>query len=141
MTRKKADPLLAALIDKLPPVGSPWSDAQQLAWLKLMAMAFGSVYGGNVAAMLGGSSAPSEPAKATPAQPPPPPPKREVTYPFIIDQEGIARNGRTKKQVLPSEVTDTLFDLRGEANADMRTIVWADGSMGINGADLAIAVV
>ena len=65
----------------------------------------------------------------------------EVSYPFIIDTEGVARNGRTKKPILPSDVTDTLYDLRGEALADMRTIIWADGSTGINGADLAIAVV
>jgi hypothetical protein len=142
MSRKKADPLLAALIDKLPQPGTAWADHHQLAWLKLMAMAFGNVYGGNVAALLGGGGA-SSPADAPPSPPAPttPKPMPEVSYPFIIDTEGVARNGRTKKPILPSDVTDTLYDLRGEALADMRTIIWADGSQGINGADLAIAVV
>ena len=40
-----ADPLLAALIGKLPPSGASWSVEQRTAWLKMMWMAFDVVYG------------------------------------------------------------------------------------------------
>lgn len=39
------DPLLAALIKKLPPVGKPWPRADREVWLKLMRDAFDISYG------------------------------------------------------------------------------------------------
>ena len=71
---------------------------------------------------------------------PAPAPKPAPSYPFIIDHDNLAKNGRTKKPILPSEVTDALYDLRG-MDGDMKTITWADGSTGLNGADLSIVAV
>ena len=38
---------------------------------------------------------------------------------------------------MPNDVSDTLYDLRGDI-ADLRSIVWADDSTGLNGKDLTI---
>lgn len=40
-----SDPLLAALIGKLPETAKPWARADRVAWLKMMAQAFDVVYG------------------------------------------------------------------------------------------------
>jgi hypothetical protein len=39
--------------------------------------------------------------------------------------------------VLPKDVTGEIYDTRG-IDADLRTITWADGTTGLNGADLTI---
>jgi len=139
--KAKSDPLISALIAKLPSGDKDWPVDRQLAWLNLMAMAFGAVYGGDAAARLGirvdGSAHVASPAAAGSAAPAAPVVKPKPVYPFIIDHDNVAKNGKTKKPVLANEVTDTLFDLRG-MDGDMKTIVWADGSTGLNGADLSI---
>ena len=76
-------------------------------------------------------------APVTSQQPAKPAKKPDPVYPFIIDRDGAVKNGRSKKPVMPSEVTDTVFDLRG-MDGDVKSIVWADGSTGLNGADLTI---
>ena len=136
--KSKSDPLLAALIAKLPPSDAEWHVDRQLAWLHLTAMAFGAVYGGDAAARLGGSAA--EQAKAATAllvEPTPSarPSKPAVTHEFIIDEEGYVRRGNGRR-VMPSDVNDMIVDLRGDS--DLRTIVWADDSTGLNGQDLTI---
>ena len=61
----------------------------------------------------------------------PPPPKPAPVYPFIVDTDNIAKNGKTKQPVTPEQVGgETLYDLRG-MDGDMKTIQWADGSAGI----------
>jgi hypothetical protein len=39
------DPLIAALIQKLPPAGTDWSTDERVAWLQLMIMGFQVAYG------------------------------------------------------------------------------------------------
>ena len=130
------DPLLAALIAKLPAADTEWSEEKQIGWLKLMAMAFATVYGGDALARLGATTA--APFQATPAAAPPPPAKpKPPQYPFIIDKDGYARNGRTNARISPDQATDMIADLRG-MDGDMKTIVWADDSQGLNGRDLTI---
>ena len=74
---------------------------------------------------------------ATP-KPAPPVKKPDPIYPFIIDQDNVVRNGRTKKPILPTDVMgQTIHDLRG-MDGDLKTIVWADGATGLNGADCNI---
>lgn len=134
---KAADPLIAALIAKLPAPGADFPPAKQKAWLKLMAMAFGAVYGGDVAASLEDEAT----AKPAPARAAPPPPKPKPSFPFVIDAEGFVRRGNgNKARVKPDEITDTIYDLRG-MDGDLRAIVWADDSTGLNGRDLNIASV
>ena len=68
-------------------------------------------------------------------------PKPEPSYPFVIDQSGFARRGTgNRNPVRPDEVTDTIYDMRG-MDGDMKTIVWADGSTGLNGRELTIVAV
>lgn len=140
MAKPKADPLIAALIAKLPQPGTEWAEDKQEGWLRLMAMAFGQVYGGDVMTRLGGK--PAEPPAATappPApKPAPPSPKPTPTYPFLIDKQGFARKKNEQgPRVRPDEVTDILYDLRG-MDGDITAIIWADDSMGLNGRDLTI---
>lgn len=137
---KSSDPLLAALIAKLPPTNTEWPVDKQMAWLNNMAMAFGLVYGGNACERLKGDTAeqPKAAQPAPPAAPPAPAPPKKPTYPFIIDTDGFARRGTgDKARVTPDQITDMIFDLRG-LDGDMKTIVWADDSTGLNGRDLTI---
>lgn len=134
MPRQKRDPLIAAMIAKLPD-GGEWPVDRQLAWLNLMAMAFGTVYGGDAAARLGGQSFAAtlgeRSVKAFSAVEKPKP-----QYRFYIDEEGNALN-KHGKPINASDVQGELVDLRG-MDGDMQTIRWADGTMGLNGADLTI---
>lgn len=136
MPRKKTttDPLLAALINKLPATGTEWSVDQQQAWLRNMAMAFGLVYGGGLAA--GHDPWPTLATAAPTPKPALPPKPKKPMHPFIIDKKGYARRG-SGERVLPSDVSSEMFDERGH-ESDFRTIIWADESQGLNGADLII---
>lgn len=130
---KAADPLIAALIAKLPAPGQEFPSDRQKAWLQLMAMALATSYGGEAVSL-----------EAQPPAAPPPQPQKfskpQPVYPFIIDKEGYARNGKTMTRVMPSDIgAQTVTDLRGEMG-DMRGIIWADNSTGVNGADLTVTV-
>ena len=134
------DSLIAAVIGKLPESGTDFPVERQKAWLKMMALALATVYGGEAVSF-------EEPAQARPtdpkpeAAPPPTQPKpRELDYPFMVDRAGFARN-RKGKRILPAEVTDVLYDMRGEGG-EPSGIVWADGSAGVpGGCDISISVV
>lgn len=126
--RPKIDPLMAALIAKLPPAGSDWPVDQQAAWLRLMAMAFGTVYGGEVIFT-------GKPVASVPIQPKA---KPSIGHPFLIDEGGFVRNAKTHKRVSPDQVDGSIFDARGQ-DGDMRTIIWADNSTGVNGKDFVIS--
>lgn len=135
--KRKPDPLIAALIARLPAEGQPFETDKQIAWLNMMAMAFGTVYGGDAASRLGANQPTAAPAKPAPAAPAP---KREPSYPYVIDTKGYVRKtNATGKRVLPGEVDAEIYDLRG-INGDLKTIVWADNSVGLNGQDLTITV-
>ena len=141
MSKPKTNPLLAALIGELPPAQTQWPVERQLAWLHLTAQAFGVVYGGDAAAQLANKIVADQPKAAAQPTPPAPPPKPAApVYPFIIDQQNFVRKGKGKKErVLPGEVTDIIYDLRG-MDGDIGTVVWADDSVGVNGRDLTITV-
>ena len=123
MPRTKSDPLLAALIKKLP-LGNNWPVDQQLAWLKMMAMAFGTIYGGNVLAMLEGKPAPFKPFVVGPY-----PEIVGPSFPFYVDTDNYARR-KGGDRVLAKDVKGTLYDLRGE-DGDLAAIIWADDTTGI----------
>lgn len=136
MSRKKSDPLIAALISKLPEPNKEWPVDNQIAWLNLMAMAFGTVYGGDAAARLGAradqprTASAFAPVAQRPAKP---------SFPFYIDEQGFAKN-KAGKRVKANDVTGELYDLRGQ-DGDMRGIIWADDSKGLNGANLVVVAV
>lgn len=131
MSRKKSDPLIAALIAKLPASNDEWPVDQQIAWLNLMAMAFGAVWGGDAAARI--KHAQPATANVQPAKPQAP---VKPTYPFYIDEKGYAKN-RAGKRVTAKDVGGEIYDLRG-IDGDMGGIIWADDSKGLNGADLMV---
>lgn len=147
MPRLKSDPLLAALIKKLPQPGNEWPVDQQLAWLHMVAVAFRLVYGGDASERLNGAfnwEAAEEVSRTVPEKAfhhlyrPPVQPKapKAPKGGFYIDDQGMVRNAQGKR-VLPKDVTSEVYDTRGEMG-DMKAIVWADDSKGLNGADLTI---
>lgn len=145
------DPLIGAVVDKLPPSNTDWPAAARAAWLQMMENALAVVYGGPdgggmTAGVHNGSAwrpAPRTPRTSVPASPrrsrpakkkskakPPkaskaPPPPAE----FYIDLQGHARNG-AGETVLPEDINDVIYDRRGE-HGDLGAIIWADGSRGI----------
>jgi hypothetical protein len=133
---KSADPLIEALIKRLPPGDTEWPVDKQLAWLNLMAMAFGTVYGGDAARRavidhLGPPLAASN-VSTLPSRKP-----KLNLHKFYVDAEGYARRNNGDR-ILPKDVTDTLYDHRG-IDGDMKTITWADDSQGIGGLDVTVA--
>jgi hypothetical protein len=125
MPRTKQHPLIAATINELPKKGESFPADQKAAWLKLMAMALDTVYGGQP---FGGD--PLQPYKTVTQS-------AKLPHRFVIDDKGYAKNSAGKR-ILPKDVgTTPIFDMRGELG-DMREIIWADESKGLNGADLVI---
>jgi hypothetical protein len=128
------DPVLAALIAKLPPTGSIWPAAKRAAWLKMVHMAFDLVYDGEDGEAVElpsflQASAPAA-AAAAPEPAPPAPAMKASPFTFLIDREGYARRGDGTR-INPVEVgTGVLYDERGEAG-DFAAIIWADDSRGV----------
>ena len=151
----RPDPVLAALIAKLPPGGSDWPLDRRTAWLKMMWMAFDVVYAGagdapiEMPAFLGGGRAKNG------AQNPGLRNAQEVDDAPVITQSDrpfqpmgghafyVDRAGRACRAgggpIMPTELGGaTLYDMRGEAG-DLGAITWADGSTGVRGLQLAIS--
>jgi hypothetical protein len=131
---KSADPLIEALIKKLPPSDTEWPVEKQIAWLNLMALAFGTLYGGDAAARLTAADAPRRRGAAPPASNVSTLPSRKSKpnpHNFYVDHEGYARRNNGDR-IMPKDVRDTLYDHRG-IDGDMKTITWADDTQGIGG--------
>ena len=134
MPKVKSDPLIAALIARLPANGVEWPTDQQLAWLRLMAMAFGTVYGGDASSKIGsGSGQVGEVVQFRTLHNRPKKPEHR----FIIDEKGYARKG-TGERIMPDAVDGEMFDKRG-IDGDMRTIIWADDTQGLPQKQLVIS--
>lgn len=125
------DPLLAALIAKLPPSDTPWPVDRQLAWLKMMAMGFATVYGGDVLSQMGNVQAAAPEAPAKPVAPPAPA-KPKIGHKFILDIDGMVKRADTREPVTKDQVSGEILDLSNGA-IDMSAITWADGTQGVNG--------
>ena len=110
----KTDPLLEALIARLPEGGTAWPRAKRDAWFKLMSSAFDLVYED------------SEPPKEI----------KKPTHEFIIDENGFVMHG-SGQRLLPKEVSGPVHDYRGE-DGDLRTIIWADDAIGLGNADITV---
>lgn len=142
LSRSKKPQLIQALITELPGANTNWPVEKQLNWLNMMAMALGVVYGGDAAKRIEGNTKPVELANKPVREPVPsfqPTPKKTsklYDYPFVIEHNGHALNAKGNR-VLPTDVTSAIHDLRGE-DGNMGTITWADGSMGLIGADVTI---
>jgi hypothetical protein len=136
MTKAKRDPVLAALIAKLPATTQPWPRAERIAWLRMMAMAFDVAYGPcggvRIAAEACGSEhagkerasdAPAPVAREAPTEAEPP----AVPLRFHVDRDGFAMgDGRPiAMEDLPAGAT--LWDERtGIECGDVAAILWRD---------------
>lgn len=129
MPRRKSDPLLSALIAKLPQAGEDWAEDKQLSWLKLTAIAFGAIYGGDVASKLAGSASMPKMAKKATTQ-------ANGGHEFIIDATGTAKRANGER-IMPADVVGSIYDQRG-LTGDLNAIIWADGSKGIKGHQISV---
>lgn len=157
-SNKKATqhPLMAAMIASLPMQGAQFARDQRVSWLKMIALTLDNVYGAvptiaiDHAAPVQLSGAPagagmadaggqvvSLDAMREAVAPAGEPFKKLQRYTLFIDKEGYAKH-ISGERILPSQVNDTLFDLRGELG-DLGAIIWADGSMGTRGLQLEIS--
>jgi hypothetical protein len=128
MAKARHDPLIAALLAKLPPGGAAeWQQDARITWLQMMAMAFDAVYGRCGAIVIGAADAPgacthsSASAHASEA-PPVPRPRR-----FYVDHDGFAMcDGRPiGADDLPPDAV--LWDERtGIDRGDPAAILWRD---------------
>jgi hypothetical protein len=162
--KPKIDPLLAALIEKLPPGGAEWPRSKRAAWLDNMARAFDTVYEGEAAAVAAARAEPQilDLNRAYVEVPPAAahngatrtvqalgddgkmhtatvivPPGR-LLHDFYIDGDGFARRSAGGNRIMPGHVNSAIFDMRGESG-DPGAIVWADGSRGVRGLLLDIS--
>lgn len=138
------DPLIKAIIDKLPRPGQPWSLEQRVGWLNMMKIGFDQAYGdaGPIAVVCGDGAAvtPAPAAAGVSAFPRPrlmPPPAAPVRW--HIDRDGLARRPDGQR-IMPNEipVEEVLFDHRGE-HGDLDAITWADDSRGVLGIQIDVA--
>lgn len=127
---RELDPLLAALIAKLPLPGAIWPAKDRAAWLGMVEMAFDVVYGGHPAMgdepLFGGSRGGGSGHHVNLK----PNLTRVPDHAFYIDRENYARMAGGER-INAVEVDGPLFDLRGEG--DLGAIIWADGSTGVLG--------
>ena len=132
---------MEALIGELPDPGTDWPVEKQVAWLDLMGRAFGIVYGGDAAQQMSAPASTQSAKTAPPAKFGTVKKPKTADYDLIIDEGGYVRNAKTSKQLSPSDVEGkTLYDMRG-MDGDPKTIIWADGSRGLNGAGVSISAV
>ena len=138
---RATDPVLAALIARLPAGGAVWPAKKRAAWMQLMWGAFELVYETEAGEALELPSFLAKPVAgpATPAADvPAAPPKRAAPYAFMIDHDGYARRGDGTR-LMPHEIGGVMYDQRGESG-DFAGIVWSDDSRGIpHGLQLDIA--
>jgi hypothetical protein len=156
-----ADPLFAAMIAKLPPADKAWDVDRQLAWLNMMAMAFGTVYGGNAAERLackchdthqGHGAAPALPGQMlapNPLQTAPPgkfmrngaalngavDPVPDAPKPVVIPHPFyIDKEGYARNKKGDRVTAEQVSDYIADMRGeegDLAAIIWADGAMGL----------
>ncbi len=80
MSRKKSDPLISALIAKLPPAGADWPVDEQIKWLNLMAATVSMVYGGDAVKKFASEAQP-QPTRTPAPAPQPAAPAVETSTP------------------------------------------------------------
>lgn len=119
------DPLLEALIDKLPEPGKPWPQADRDVWFTLMRNSFDLVYGRD------GQAAPKPLVTDLPKLPlvgddsPP----SALPGEWHIDAAGVARAPDGEEAPLagfPRNVA--VLDLRPGSDGRLDTVIWADGT-------------
>jgi hypothetical protein len=136
------DPLIQAMIDRLPKPGDEFPRVERERWLALMKANMDLVYGqtgdmppivqGN---MIADDMKPSFVNKYVKGHfhggPTPPKFKPNKTPDFYVGEDGLCYN-KAGDRIMPEDVKDRLVDLRGpDGNIDV--IKWADDSTGLKG--------
>jgi hypothetical protein len=131
-TKRRIDPLIEAVIAKLPRSITKFPAKDRVAWLGMMEMALDVVYGGST----GGGMTDSVVVHPRPiGHTEDGRPMVPLGHAFYIDREGYARMAGGER-IDAHQVGGLLFDMRGEG--DLGAIVWADGSKGVLGKVLDI---
>ena len=118
--RTQRDPLLEAVIAKLPARDAGFPAAEREAWLKLLVNALDVAYGR-------GQTTDDRREMEADIRPPSSVLRRPA---FHVDAAGFAR-GPDGRELLANHIpqTETLWDLRPNAEAgNIDTIIWADGT-------------
>lgn len=147
MTRKNGhapmDPLIAALLGRLPAEGQPFPGPDRAKWLEMMAGALDLVYGVEhlvygmerikVVRYEGPGSGALGIEKPVDNSPHPmPPPGPHMAHDIYIDAAGYVKRSADDVPVEPQDVDlgEPIYDTRTGSARDRETIVWADGSIG-----------
>lgn len=134
-TVSEADPLLKAIIGKLPAAGTGWPAEQREAWLHMVEIAFEVVYG---PAEVTKDMTASEAARVMDRSGDPKAmlssflsPTAHAGFDYYIDTQGHARDAIDDAPVSIAAVGDEMiYDYRRGPARDRDTIIWADGSIG-----------
>ncbi len=125
------DPLISALIAKLPPPGSPFPGAAN--WLRMMEMALADAYDVEVGLISGSRAAASVDAVLAASFPPQ---AAHAGHDFYVEHDGTVCNADGAPVLITDVPADaTIFDCRPIAGdfRDLTSIVWADGARGGDG--------
>lgn len=134
----RRDPVIAALIAKIPPEGQPFDRARRVNWLRQFAMALDGAFGVQPQIFIDVdppvlfSGGPIDlPSVLKPSSAPAPiaAPAEDDEIRYFIDASGMARVSPGNKRIRPVDVPNgaTIEDERGD-DTDLDTIKWADGS-------------
>lgn len=118
------DPLLDALIGKLPAPGEAWPQADRDVWFSLMRSAFDLVYGrdGQPAPTPAPVDLPKLPLRGDEVP-------SEIRGKWHVDAGGVARSPDGEEAPLEGVPRGTvLLDLRTEGDGRIDTVIWADGT-------------
>lgn len=133
----KRDPVIGALIAKIPADGASFTRAQRVNWLRMVAMAFDGAFGVEMpiaidaAPVVTHSQEPIEmPNVLLPAAPPQPisAPADPDEIRYYVDKAGLARMEPGGKRIRPMDIPAGA-ELEDERDGDdsLDTIKWADG--------------
>lgn len=130
----RRDPVIAALIAKLPAEGAEFNRALRVNWLRQIAMAFDGAYGVQLQIFIDVDPPHIVPGRDTvmdlpnpiAARPAPIAGPAELRY--FIDSEGFARKSPGNVRIKPFEVPpEAVLEDEREGEGDLDTIKWSDG--------------
>lgn len=133
----KRDPVIGALIAKLPAENAAFTRAQRVNWLRMMAMAFDGAFGVQTPiavdsaaeiAITGALGMNDVPAFLSPKPAPIAAPADDDEVRYFVDKDGFARKEPGNVRVRPVDVPSgaTIEDER-DGDDSLDTIKWADG--------------
>jgi len=128
------DPLLAALVAKLPAPGSPWPRGQRVNWMRMVAMALNEAYGLEEPIVITDIDAPRAPLniRLLPDRPQDTGSAAAVQGRprYVIDAQGFALCDGAAIDPEDMPAGETLYDERAAAEqGDLTTVYWKTGGV------------